>query len=125
GPYANADATVEVDGVAVDLVTRYERNSGCRAPATLQAQLVANATALENGRTVVVRNGGRLTFESVAVRGNRSGGALVRDAHLALIDSSIEANSTPAGASGAGVVLEGGTLVLHDARIAGNVAGAN
>lgn len=125
GPYSDADATIEADGVAVDIVTRYERNSGCRAPATIQAQLVANATALEAGRTVVVRNGASLTLDSVAVRGNRSGGVLVRDAHLALVDSRIEANSTPAGASGAGVVLEGGSLVLHDSRIAGNAAGAN
>lgn len=125
GPYANADATVDVDGVDVLLATRYARNSGCRAPATIQAQLVADATSLENGRTVVVRNGGRLTLESVAVRGNRSGGVLVRDAHLTLLASNIEANSTPAGASGAGVVLEGGTLVLQDSRMAGNAAGAN
>lgn len=125
GPYANADAAVEVDNLEVSLVTRFERNSGCRAPATIQAQLVANATSLENGRTVVVRNGGRLTLQSVAVRGNRSGGALVRDAQLTLMASTIEANSTPAGASGAGVVLEGGTLVLQDSRMAANVAGAN
>lgn len=125
GPYANADAAIEVDGVRVRIVTRYERNSGCRAPATLRAQLVANGTALEGGRTVVVRNGGHLTLEAVDVRGNRSGGALVRDAHLVLQSAAIDANGTPAGASGAGVVIEGGTLKLQDARMSGNAAGAN
>ncbi|HEY6545587.1 MAG TPA: hypothetical protein VIZ64_11875 [Dokdonella sp.] len=125
GPYANADAAVEIDGRRVRLVTRHERSSGCRAPATLRAQLVAQATSLHASRTVFVHGEGELVLEHVDVRGNPNGALFIRDAHVTLVASSIEGNRSPAGASGAGIVLEGGTLALEDARIAGNIAGAN
>jgi predicted outer membrane repeat protein len=64
-------------------------------------------------------------LESVNVLGNQRGGLLVRNSSLDIRSGIVANHSTPAGSSGAGIVIEGGFLTIENSRINGNAAGAN
>ena len=125
--YLDDSATFVVAGRSVRVATRYEQFSGCTLPTTTreQADLRASQTSIEGGRTVVVRNGGKLILEAVRVLGNASGAIRVRDSELTLIDSMISGNSTPAGVPGAGVEMAGGYLLVEDTVFRNNMATTN
>lgn len=124
--YFDADGTIDIDDRRVKVVTRYRAGSQCRNEEIFApAELIANNTTLPGGRTVVVRNGGSLTLDTVNVFGNQSGGLLVRDSRLELQSAIIANHSTPASSSGGGIVIEGGFLAINASRINSNVASAN
>lgn len=123
--YLDADAAILVDGKQIEIVTVYARGSSCRTPANARAELIASNTGLDGGRTIVARNGGRVRLERLSVTSNMAGGLLLRNGFVQLIDSVVSHHRSPVGASGAGVVIEGGALEVHDSVLADNVAGAN
>lgn len=123
--YLDADAAILVDGKQIEIVTVYARGSSCRTPGSERAELIASNTGLDGGRTIVARNGGRLRLERVSVTSNMAGGLLLRNGFVQLVDSVVSHHRSPAGASGAGVVIEGGALEVHDSELADNAAGAN
>jgi predicted outer membrane repeat protein len=127
GTYIAGDAPVDVNGRRITIATRFKANSRCLTPSEPgeRTELRTSQTSLLGGRTVVVRNGGNLVLESVEIRGNEDGGVFVRDSNLTLLDGVVSGNSTSAGSSGAGIVIEGGVLTVDDTVMIGNTAGAN
>ncbi len=125
--YGRAVDTVRVSaGRRLRIVTSFRAGSGCAvAETSARARLAPPASSLESGRQVVALGGADLELERMIISGGGNGALLVRDARIVLRQVRVEDQRTPAGASGAGAVVEGGGLHAIDSVFIGNQAGAN
>lgn len=113
-------------GRRLRIVTAFRGSSGCTEPETqMQARIDTPTSSLEGGRQLVVLGGADIELERIVLADGGNGGILVRDARLVLRSVRISEQRTPAQASGAAVVIEGGTLVAIDSAFNFNQAGAN
>jgi hypothetical protein len=124
--YVGADGALSVRQRRVHVTTHWARDSGCSQPLSdVRASLFGGTTSAPGVRIVEVRAGGELTLERFAIGFNQEGALLVRDGRLFLRHVDVSNNVTPAGLSGAGAVVEGGLLSLHESRFLHNEASAN
>jgi hypothetical protein len=127
GSFARPVDTLRVTaGRRVRIATTFRNGSGCSEPETTVRALIAPPTStLESGRQVVILGGADVELRRVTLSSGSNGGILVRDSRLTLRGVRIENQRTPAQASGAGAVVEGGSLVAIDTTFNSNRAGAN
>jgi hypothetical protein len=125
--YARPVDTLRVaDGRRVRIATVFGAGSGCaRLENSAQARIAPPSSTLESGRQVVALNGADLELIRTTLSGGANGALLIRDARISLRDAQVENQRTPAGASGAGAVVEGGSLVASNTVFSDNLAGAN
>lgn len=113
------------NGRRLRVITSFRAGSGCAEPTSELARIAPPTSTLESGRQIVVLGGADLELVRVIVSGGGNGGLLQRDSRIVLRGSLVLDQRTPAQASGAGSVVEGGSLQVIDSRFSGNEAGAN
>jgi predicted outer membrane repeat protein len=127
GDYSRPIDTLRVTaGRRLRVITSFRAGSGCTEPETsARARIAPPTSTLESGRQIVALGGADLELVRVIVSSGSNGGLLQRDSRIVLRDVRVDDQRTPAQASGAGAVVEGGSLQLIDSSFIDNHAGAN
>jgi predicted outer membrane repeat protein len=119
---------IVLDGPLRHLLVRraFARASGCSEPAAGISLPGMFGNAQSDGSAVELSGGAQLWLEDMLIAEQNARAAIIRDSDLALVRSRIEFNRTSGSDdSGAGFVIEGGSLVIEDSGLSGNHAASN